>query len=132
MNIKKDFLILTRNVKLKNKSGSVALNTTFKFPRWAIITMTFLYHPPELFSLLFFRKYIAIFYGCLRPRHIKQKPEHIAPAFTNPRALPTLAWGCPHTTIGPRRLNGRVRNGTGCFPPQYRHPGKLEGSLETA
>ena len=23
-------------------------------------------------------------------------------------------------------------NGTGCFPPQYRHPGKLEGSLETA
>jgi len=81
MNIKKDFLILTRNVKLKNKSGSVALNTTFKFPRWAIITMTFLYHPPELFSLLFFRKYIAIFYGCLRPRHIKQKPEPHAPAF---------------------------------------------------
>ncbi len=37
-------------------------------------------------------------------------------------AIPTLACSCPHTTIGPRRLNCRVRYGAGCFPPRYLHP----------
>lgn len=45
-------------------------------------------------------------------------------ASLNPRALPTLTWSRLHTTIGPERLNGRVRNGTGCFPLWYRHPRK--------
>ena len=37
-------------------------------------------------------------------------------------AIPTLACSCPHTTIGPRRLNCRVRYGAGCFPSRYLHP----------
>src|SRR2546425_7207584 len=29
---------------------------------------------------------------------------------------PIFPWGCPHSIIGAGRLNGRVRDGNGCFP----------------
>ena len=41
---------------------------------------------------------------------------NVCSAFLFARQLPTLPEGCPSSTIGVGRLNGRVRDGNGWIP----------------
>src|SRR5688572_25243402 len=44
----------------------------------------------------------------------KRRRPTLASGPSKPRQRPTLPQGCPYSTIGPEKLNFRVRDGNGC------------------
>src|SRR3954465_7897382 len=44
----------------------------------------------------------------------KSRRPTLASEPSKPRQRPTLPQGCPYSTIGPEKLNFRVRDGNGC------------------